>query len=266
MTNHPALSTPASRPRALFVSPVYRFYAGPLLPIEPHRSSAPCIVASWDEEFSIDSDGLRHGGQAFYLAPGLRRAADFGDRLPLVLYVEPGSMACARLRAAFGPLDAECPPIPLDPAPWRALAARIMAARQVGEISAAIDATLGEVLPELAPPLDGRILDLLAHLHGERIALPQLSASRLRHLCVEQIGVPPHRYDIWLRLCRALRVFMREGSLTAGAVEAGFADSAHFTRTFRGAYGIAPSVSLESVIASVRMDSQAFDRPFPFFR
>jgi len=141
-----------------------------------------------------------------------------------------------------------------------------MAARQVDEITAAIDETLGETLPELAPPLDARILDLLAHLHGERIALPQLSASRLRHLCVEQIGVPPHRYDIWLRLCRALRVTMRGGSLTTGAVEAGFADSAHFTRTFRGAYGIAPSVSLESVIASVRIDSQAFDQPFPFFR
>lgn len=223
-------------------------------------------MASWEEDFSIDCDGQRHCGPAFYLAPGLRRAADFGDRLPLVLYVEPGTLACARLRAAFGSLDAECPPIPLDPAPWRTLASRIMAAQQVDEITAAIDVTLGTVLPELAPPLDGRILDLLAHLHGERIALPQLSASRLRHLCVEQIGVPPHRYDIWLRVCQALRVFMREGSLTAGAIEAGFADSAHFTRTFRGAYGIAPSVTLESVIASVRMDSQAFDQPFPFFR
>lgn len=254
------------QPRALFVSPTYRFYAGPLLSIEPHRSSAPCIVASWDGDFSIEANGQRHCGPAFYLAPGLRRAADFGNRLPLVLYVEPGSVACARLRAAFGMLNAAGEPIALNPEPWRALAGRIMAAQRAEEITATIDAALGMVLPELAPPLDGRILALLAHLHGEKVNLPQLSASRLRHLCAEQIGVPPHRYDIWLRLCQALRAAMRGASLTAGAVEAGFADSAHFTRTFRGAYGIAPSMSLESVLSGVRIDMQAFERPFPFFR
>ena len=41
----------------------------------------------------------------------------------------------------------------------------------------------------------------------------------------------------------------RGSSLTDAAVEAGFADAAHFTRTFRGHFGIPPSALLKLGIA-----------------
>lgn len=68
-----------------------------------------------------------------------------------------------------------------------------------------------------------------------------LSASRLRHLFVEQTGLPFKTYLLWLRLTRAVDVVAGGASLTQAAHEAGFSDSAHFSRTFRRMFGVPPA-------------------------
>lgn len=68
-----------------------------------------------------------------------------------------------------------------------------------------------------------------------------LSASRLRHLFVEQTGLPFRTYLLWLRLTRALARMAAGAPLTHAAHDAGFADSAHFSRTFKRMFGIAPA-------------------------
>lgn len=50
------------------------------------------------------------------------------------------------------------------------------------------------------------------------------------------------RYLLWLRLRTALEMAGAAPSLTAVAHAAGFADSAHLTRTVRRMFGIVPSV------------------------
>lgn len=76
---------------------------------------------------------------------------------------------------------------------------------------------------------------------ADAVAVGGLSASRLRHLFVEQTGLPFRTYLLWLRLTRALQCFATGASLTEAAHEAGFADQAHFSRTFRRMFGIAPA-------------------------
>jgi AraC family transcriptional regulator len=70
-----------------------------------------------------------------------------------------------------------------------------------------------------------------------------LSPGRVRHLFVEQTGLPFRTYLLWLRIMKAVGVFAGGGSLTEAAHEAGFADSAHFSRTFRRMFGI-PAAAL----------------------
>ncbi len=68
-----------------------------------------------------------------------------------------------------------------------------------------------------------------------------LSESRFSHLFTEHVRIPVRRYLLWLRLRDALHMLAGGGSLTETAHSAGFADSAHLTRTFKTSLGIAPS-------------------------
>jgi len=71
-----------------------------------------------------------------------------------------------------------------------------------------------------------------------------LSSGRARHLFVEQTGLPFRTYLLWLKIVKAVELFSDGRSLTEAAHEAGFADSAHFSRTFRRMFGI-PAAALE---------------------
>jgi AraC family transcriptional regulator len=68
-----------------------------------------------------------------------------------------------------------------------------------------------------------------------------LSPSRLRHLFVKETGLQFRTYLLWLRLTRAVELAAAGAPLTQAAYEAGFADSAHFSRTFRRMFGLSPT-------------------------
>ncbi len=73
-------------------------------------------------------------------------------------------------------------------------------------------------------------------------ASASLSPSRARHLFALDTGLPFKRFVLWQRLERAVELFAAGHSLTAAAHEAGFADSAHLSRTFRKTFGIPASM------------------------
>ncbi len=71
-----------------------------------------------------------------------------------------------------------------------------------------------------------------------------LSPSRASHLFVEETGLPFRTYVLWMRLIRAVDAHWGGLSLTEAAHEAGFANSAHLSRTFRRMFGL-PATALE---------------------
>lgn len=73
-----------------------------------------------------------------------------------------------------------------------------------------------------------------------------ISESRLIHLFTEQIGIPIRPYLRWLRLIEAVKTILTGRSLTEAAHAAGFADSAHLSRTFRLMFGFSPSDILKN--------------------
>jgi AraC family transcriptional regulator len=68
-----------------------------------------------------------------------------------------------------------------------------------------------------------------------------LSPDRFRHLFVEQTGMRFRPYVLWLRIEIALAAFAAGSNLTEASTAGGFADSAHFSRTFKRMFGIVPS-------------------------
>jgi AraC family transcriptional regulator len=77
---------------------------------------------------------------------------------------------------------------------------------------------------------------------AEVAAQAHLSPSRFRHLFVAQTGVSFRAYLLWARVESAIGAGMAGRSWTAAAQEAGFADSAHLSRTCRRMFGIAPAM------------------------
>lgn len=69
-----------------------------------------------------------------------------------------------------------------------------------------------------------------------------LSPSRLAHLFRAHTGLAVRRYLLWLRLADALQKMTSGVSLTTAAHAAGFADSAHLSRTFKRMFGLVPSL------------------------
>lgn len=117
------------------------------------------------------------------------------------------------------------------------------------------------VLAALVPPAPvappdprvRRIVDYVAAHIEEPLDLARaaenihLSPSRLRHLFVEQTGLAFKTYVLWRRLMRAVRRYGEGASLTEAAHAAGFADSAHFSRTFKRSFGL-PATSLRRLL------------------
>jgi AraC-like DNA-binding protein len=62
-------------------------------------------------------------------------------------------------------------------------------------------------------------------------------ARQFRLIC----GTSPYRYLLMRRLDTAREQLARHGPLVEVAYDAGFADQAHFTRTFRAAFGLTPA-------------------------
>jgi AraC family transcriptional regulator len=100
---------------------------------------------------------------------------------------------------------------------------------------------------------DERILRAIAFINrslAEPITLDAvakeafLSATRFRHLFVEQTGTAFRPYVLWRRFLRAWSLVRDGAALSTAAHEAGFADAAHLTRTSQRMFGFAPSALL----------------------
>lgn len=91
-----------------------------------------------------------------------------------------------------------------------------------------------------------------SHLDGvpklaDAARLVGLSATRLTHLFSTEVGVPFRNYVLWARIKSVAEATRRGANATDAAVEAGFSDSAHLSRTFRGMFGLPPSFVLPLV-------------------
>jgi AraC family transcriptional regulator len=167
-------------------------------------------------------------------------------------FVEPETAEGRALARRFPDADVS----PLTEADRAALLGKLLGAYRAGapdpEMIAASRAAIAALAD--APPsmtdLDPRIagsLDFIgARVHGpitlsDVAASAALSPGRFRHLFVRETGAAFRPYVLWLRLNVAIECAMRGGSWTEAAHEAGFADSAHLSRTFKRMFGMNPA-------------------------
>jgi AraC-like DNA-binding protein len=218
---------------------------------EPHSHHAVQVTLALDGDFEFESGDDRVAGDVVAVAPDAPHA--FNARgLFAHVYIEP---ECRAGRAAAGALFEADEPlarvtgVDLDDLAMDLATAFSRQRRDDRELT-----NLGRRVIErlaggaAAPEPDARVREILAWVQG-RLDYPVslgdaahvagLSKARVRHLFVEQTGLPFRTYLLWLRLMRGLEAFASGASLTDAALGAGFADSAHFSRTFRRMFGTA---------------------------
>jgi transcriptional regulator GlxA family with amidase domain len=100
--------------------------------------------------------------------------------------------------------------------------------------------------PPLLTPAVARTREALHERFAEEVPLEQLAAiagmskCHLVHLFHKEVGLPPHAYQIQLRVARA-RVLVAAGvPLAEVATMTGFADQSHLTRLFKRVVGMPP--------------------------
>lgn len=219
---------------------------------QPHAHYAASLIFTLKGEFGVVLDEETTVHQAVLLAPDVRHRL-VAQGIPLVVvHLDPDNPQYQEL----APLVAETriASLPADTfQPCRQLLQTLM----VGEASCddARAATL-EILAAAVghqvtfSVIDGRVRKVLRLIREQLPENPtvaalasevKLSPDRLMHLFKEQLGMPMRRYFLWQRLRMAAFSLRDGGSLTDAAHAAGFADSAHLSRTFKASFGITPS-------------------------
>jgi AraC family transcriptional regulator len=239
----------------LEVPPRFRLFFWPhhILVLAPgftsalHRHHAAQVVIALDGWLEYRGESLEWQRASGFVAPPDIRHAHRSTGPIVMLYLDAESSdwrASDCCRSAGGGLKGWSPgPDALDAAADAYRSGSVTAAadycdRVLGEPStkwSAPDPRIMAAQRFIAARLDRaiRITDISREIH--------LSPSRLAHVFQLATGIPVRRYVQWCRLRAAIEAALQGRSLTDAAHEAGFADAAHLSRTFRAMFGIAPS-------------------------
>jgi AraC family transcriptional regulator len=170
--------------------------------------------------------------------------------MSVVLFIEPDTAAGRALSARLqGAMEV------LDPEQIAVAAKRLERAWRTEQSYEAVIAVCHQLVQEVArttfrEPSDPRVLRAIESIRqrvNETVTLPELAAAvnlspgRFRHLFVQETGMPLRTYVLWRRLLHVWTLLMQGETLSAAAHAAGFADSAHLSRTARTMFGLPPS-------------------------
>lgn len=227
---------------AALLRPGVLAFTGSIGPTDIHAHHAVQIINATTALTVLDEHGYRHRGTKVVVPADAPHRIEVGAQEGTVVFLEPESAPghAAHSRAVRSGWTVT--PV-LSSTRRRALAA------VVDELIAHLAPATADNAIAVQHPAVSEALRLLPDLvaagpvSGTELAgLVHLSASRLTHLFTEQVGIPLRRYVLWSRLRAAIVRVQAGDDLTGAAHGAGFADSAHLTRTTREMFGLPPSV------------------------
>ena len=220
---------------------------------EPHAHHAMQIALAMESGFLMADDTRRWREYlGAIVTPHRRHQFDGCGQRMAMIFVEPETAQGRALMARYATADIA----DLESDMVQALAGPLRTAYFAGAANDALIAMAQHVVAALAghAPSDGSVDPRISRAIGwvrARLDSPvslkdaadvaNLSPSRFRHLFVAQTGVSFRAYLLWARVETAVGAAMSGQSWTAAAQEAGFADSAHLSRTCRRMFGFAPA-------------------------
>ena len=248
--NNPA----GSRLEQFAVGPWWLLYSGSAEPTEPHSHYAYQLVVHAGAPLVVDAAGHPLAGPIVVIEPGAPHAfRDHRDQI-LIAYITPDSSVGRQLetrRSAVDP-DGHRHPVAtfaggLRSGNWshadetvRRVLAAVCEPRTSKPMSWWRHPAIDAALPRLGDHDDGAAhLAILAADVG-------LQSSRLAQVLTDEIGMPVGSYVRWMRLINATEQLAAGAPIGEAARNAGYSDSAHFSRTFRSMFGLDPTDAVAS--------------------
>lgn len=193
----------------------------------PHAHYAHQLMFSLGGPVTVSLDGRVVTGHRLFIPSRHTHAILETEAEVLMLYAEPVVFDAEPLQQLLlaGELSLEILDQHLRQLPRRTLE------------DARIKRALSALDQQLAGKVSAAALAQAAHL----------SLSQLERLFADQLGVPIRRLVLWRRLRVALQLALAGSSLTEAAHGAGFADSAHFSRTMKQLFGVTAGASLRQL-------------------
>ncbi|MHA6194961.1 helix-turn-helix domain-containing protein [Pseudomonas wadenswilerensis] len=201
----------------LWLAPDYCLIAGQAGHTGSHAHYPHQVLIARTGEVEAIIDGKVERGPVLLIESGREHAILTGEQSLISLYAEPLAFELPSLREVCAGSAAEAEQLiaALSRLPRRTLQPRL--AKAVQRI---------------------RQLDAEALPAAELASAAALSLSQLERLFSGELGVSVRRLVLWQRLRLALKLALSGHSLTSAAATAGFADSAHLSRTIRRHFGI----------------------------
>ena len=191
-----------------------------------HAHYAHQILIAAEGEVQALIEGRWHRSRVLVIESGREHAIVQAEQFAITLYAEPLAFELQTLYQcclAAGPHLAHLV-AHIEALPRRTLDPRLVKALE------RIRAVDDDALPA----------DLLA-------SAASLSVSQLERLFGASLGISVRRLVLWQRLRQALKLALQGSSLTEAALAAGFADSAHFSRSMRRQFGVRADQTLSNL-------------------
>jgi AraC-like DNA-binding protein len=203
--------------------------------LAPHCNPAPCVIAGRRGSLSVISAGGQVTGDVLFIRPGVEHKVICAHGGINVIYLDglawPGDFPCAQR------LQGRVADIAVD-ALFQEAGAQAELRDRLASAATPVPPRLGVVIETIIAEPMLRLSQLeLAH----RLKMERTSALRTFKAAT---GVTFRRFKQWSALQHAARQIAGGELVRTAAMDAGFADTAHLTRTFRASFGLTPSEAI----------------------
>jgi AraC-like DNA-binding protein len=213
-----------------FANSLFPFVASRLA---PHRNPVTCILAGLDRPLVVRSQAERIEGDMVVIRPGVEHWVEINGRAK-VLYFDGLEFPLTAALAARVPHEVAT--LAID-----ALAAgsgaqeelRARFSRAGKRCPAAVARTISAIVHDPMARMD----------QGELAGRLRLGRTQAMRAFKAATGMTFRGFKRWTALCAATRQIAEGQLVRTAAMDAGFADTAHLTRTFRMAFGTTPTLA-----------------------
>jgi len=201
--------------------------------LAPHQNPVTCILAGLDRPLVVCSSAERVEGDIVVIRPGVEHWVEIDGRAK-VLYFDGLEFPLGAAIAARVPRDLSALAIDALASSSRAQEElRVRFSRARARCPAAVARTITAIAHDPMMRMGQGEL-------AERLRLGRTQALRAFKAAT---GMTFREFKRWTALCAATRQIAEGQLVRTAAMDAGFADTAHLTRTFRAAFGTTPTLA-----------------------